>query len=125
MNAPKTLPQIWGEEIRKARTELGLSIVQLAADVGMDPAHLSRGERGLAGIGDDYRVALAKRLDRPTAQLFPYPDTFPLERSCPRAATAPDAASSPTPATTAATRSPARAAKAQADSAPEGSPGNE
>jgi transcriptional regulator with XRE-family HTH domain len=75
MTFTKPTAQIWGEAIREARTELGLSIFELASRTGMDPGHLSRAERGLAGIGDDYRISLAKALGRPVADLFQYPDT--------------------------------------------------
>lgn len=79
MNSTASLAKTWGEGIRKARTELGLSIVELAARVGIDPAHLSRGERGLAGIGDDYRMAIARELGRSVPELFPYPSATDQE----------------------------------------------
>lgn len=120
MPATRTLAQTWGEGIRKARTDLGLSIVELAARVGIDPAHLSRGERGLAGIGDEYRVSIARALGRQVNDLFPYPDTN-QDPSCPSAASATGGGSSPTPATAAATPSRAPSATAPAPSDREGS----
>lgn len=39
----------FGDLLRKARTDAGLSIREVARRVGMDPTHLSRIERGLAG----------------------------------------------------------------------------
>ena len=121
MTLTKPTAQRWGEAIRKARTDLRLSILELATRVGMDPGHLSRVERGLAGIGDEYRVALAEALGRRANDLF----TYDPESPCPPAASATDAAASPTRPTTEAPRSPARSAKGPAASAPEGSHGNE
>lgn len=121
MTLTKPTAQRWGEAIRKARTDLRLSILELATRVGMDPGHLSRVERGLAGIGDEYRIALADALGVRANDLF----TYDSETPCPPAASATDAAASPTPATAGETRSPARSAKAQAASAREGSHGNE
>lgn len=106
-----------GEAIRKARTDRRLSIFELATRVGIDPGHLSRAERGLAGIGDDYLVGIARALGKP-------PTHF-IETPCPSADSATDAEPSPTPATPAARRSPAPSAGGPAESAHEGSPGNE
>jgi transcriptional regulator with XRE-family HTH domain len=124
MTATKSLAQIWGEAIRKARTEQGLSIVELAARVGIDPGHLSRGERGLAGIGNEYRISIARALNRSASELFPHPTTQD-DDPCPSAANAEGRATSRTPATTAATRSPAPSAPAPAGSDPEGSRAHE
>lgn len=121
MTFTKPLAQRWGEAIREARINLRLSITELATRAGMDPGHLSRAERGLAGIGDDFRIALADALGVRANDLF----TYDPESPCPPAASATDAAPSPTPATTAAHRSPAPSAKGPAASAREGSHGSE
>ena len=123
MTFTKPTAQRWGEAIREARREQGLSIFELATRTGIDPGHLSRAERGLAGIGDDYRVALAKALERRVEDLFPYPD--PTETACPSAEAAAAEGSSRTPATAAAPRSTAPSAEAPAPSASEGSRSNE
>lgn len=110
---------MWGEAIREARTEQGLSAKELAARVGMDPGHLSRAERGLAGIGDEYRMGIARELGRPVAELFAYP--IDSETTCPNAGPVTDGAPSPTPATRAEAPSPAPSVEAPEPSAPEGS----
>lgn len=124
MTNTKPLAEIWGEAIRRTRLDQELSLADLAARTGIDAGHLSRGERGLAGFGDDYRMRIARALGRPVADLFPYPATN-QEIPCPPAANAPDGDASPTQETTADHRSPARCAKAPAASEPEGSPANE
>lgn len=120
MTFTKPIAQRWGEAIRKARTDLGLSIFELATRVGIDPGHLSRAERGLAGIGDDYRAGIAEALGTTPESLFTDP-----ESPCPSAASATDGAAPRTRPTKAGTRSPARSAGGPAVSAPEGSPGDE
>jgi transcriptional regulator with XRE-family HTH domain len=122
MTFTKPTAQRWGEAIRKARTDQELSIFDLATQTGMDPGHLSRVERGLAGIGDGYRVAIADALGLRADDLFTYEDP---ETPCPPADSAPDGATSPTPATEAATRSAAPSAAAQDASAREASPADE
>lgn len=92
-----------GEAIRERRQELGLSIFELATQTGIDPGHLSRAERGLAGVGNDYRQAIADALGVEIAVLFP--DTT-QDPECRSAASAADGAESATSAT-AQTRSPA------------------
>lgn len=118
MTFTKPTAQRWGEAIRKARLEQGLSILDLATETGMDPGHLSRAERGLAGIGDDYRVAIADALGVRVADLF----TYDTETPCPSADSAAGRDSSPTRVTTAETRSSAPSAKAQDGSGPEANP---
>lgn len=123
MQHKRSLPELWGARVRKARHEQGLSLELLAARAGIDLAHLSRGERGLAGFGDESRIRLATALGVRVEDLFPYPEI--PESPCPPAASAKAGATSPTPATTAATRSRARSAEAPAASAREENPGNE
>lgn len=123
MQHKRSLPEMWGARVRKARHDLGLSLETLAAMSGIDLAHLSRGERGLAGFGDDSRIRLAAALGKRVEDLFPYPET--TETPCPSAANATGPAASRTRATTAAHRSPAPSAEGPAESAREGSPGNE
>lgn len=121
MSFTNTLTQKWGEIIRKTRTDQGLSLEDVASRTGIDTSHLSRAERGLAGIGDESRMRLAAALGRRVEDLFPYPDTD-TETSCRSAASATALGSSETPATAAATRSPARSAVAQDASAPSATP---
>lgn len=120
MTFTKLTAQRWGEAIRRARNELGLSILDVAMRTGIDPGHLSRAERGLAGIGDDYRASIAEALGTTPESLFTDPESL-----CPPAEPATDGAASPTPATAGEARSPARSAKGPAASAREGSHGNE
>lgn len=120
----RSLPEIWGARVRQARRDLGISLEALSARSGIDLGHLSRGERGLAGFGDESRIRLAGALGKQVEELFPYPDTH-QDDSCPSADSATDAEPSPTPATQAARRSPAPSAEVPAASAPEGSRGNE
>jgi transcriptional regulator with XRE-family HTH domain len=49
--------------IRIRREALKMSLRDLADAVGIDPGHLSRAERGLAGLGDDYIRRVAEVLD--------------------------------------------------------------
>ena len=115
----------WGRRIRAARNRAGLSLRETARRADIDKGQLSRAETGLTGLGDGARIRLASVLRRSVSELFPYPDTTDLENTCPSAASAPAGASSPTPVTTAARRSPAPSAAAQATSGREESPGNE
>lgn len=124
MMQSKPLALVWGERVRETRLSQGLSLETLADRAGVDLAHLSRGERGLAGFGDATRMRLARALGRQVADLFPYPDTTP-ETRCPSAAPAVGAAPSRTPARAAARRSPAPNATAQDASAHAGSHGSE
>jgi transcriptional regulator with XRE-family HTH domain len=118
----KSLAEIWGEAIRETRHDLGLSLADLAFRAGIDAGHLSRGERGLAGFGDESRMRIAAALGKRVEDLFPYPET---ESACPPADSAPDADSSPTPATKAETRSPAPSAEARERSDREANPADE
>lgn len=115
----------WGRRIRAARNRAGLSLRETARRADIDKGQLSRAETGDTGLGDGARIRLASVLGRSVNELFPYPDTTDLENACPSAASAPAGASSPTPVTTAARRSPAPSAAAQATSGREESPGNE
>lgn len=116
MTYKKSLPEIWGANVRQARRDQRLSLEALSAASGIDLGHLSRGERGLAGFGDDSRIRLASALGKKVEELFPYPDTTP-ETPCPSAAPATGREASRTPA--AATQSPARSATAQGTADPE------
>lgn len=120
MTFTKPTPQRRGEAIRETRTDLGLSLFELAKRTGIDPGHLSRAERGLAGIGDEYLAAIARALGKPPNYFIDIPET-----PCPPAASAPAEATSRTRPTEAGTRSPAPSAKGQAASAREESRGNE
>lgn len=107
MTSTKPLEVRWGETIRDLRTEQGLSLQALADMSGLDPGHISRAERGLAGLGDQSRMAIARALGRRVEQIFTYPEV-----QCRSAAPATAAAPTPTRAT-GETRSPAPSAAAQ------------
>ncbi|WP_283108119.1 helix-turn-helix transcriptional regulator [Streptomyces sp. LRE541] len=49
--------------IRFRRRALNMSLARLAALTGIDKGHLSKAERGLAGLGDDYIRKIADALD--------------------------------------------------------------
>lgn len=105
MTCTKPTARHWGEAIRRERTDQGLSLLEVAKRTGIDPGHLSRAERGLAGIGDEYRAAIARALGKP-------PDHFTDEKTtCPSADSAEVRGSSPTPATPADRRSGALSAE--------------
>ena len=70
-----SLQEIWGGNVRTARLAQGLSVVRLAQLASADPSGISRFERGIHGAGDDMRVRLARALNLPAEQLFPYPPT--------------------------------------------------
>lgn len=75
MTFTKPLAQQWGETIRRARIDQGLSLEALAEAAEIDPGHLSRAERGKAGLGDEMRIRIARALHKRVEDLFPYPDT--------------------------------------------------
>lgn len=120
----KSLTLQWGETIRELRLDQGLSLEKLADDARIDSGHLSKAERGLAGLGDEARMRLAAALGRRVEEIFTYPDTTEDE-ACPNAASAAGGGSSRTPATTGETRSPARSAVAAGKSGHAESPAHE
>lgn len=73
----RSMMQEWGTTVRKLRKERGLSLEKLAETARIDPGHLSKFERGLAGIGDETRVRLAQALGKRASEIFTYPDTRP------------------------------------------------
>lgn len=103
MSFTEDLTRMWGDRIRKARQEQGLSLEALAERAGMDAGHLSRGERGLAGIGDDNRIRLASALGRRVEDLFPYPAESPCPTASSAAGPVTPAKSPTTPSTTTST----------------------
>lgn len=63
----------WGERIRTLRTERGLSLMQVASQVGTDKGYLARIERGLIGArgpSDDMRKRIAEVLGARVEDLF-------------------------------------------------------
>lgn len=118
----------WGQRIKRARNECGLSQRALAARADIDKGYYARieaGQLGSRGVGDEVRMRLARALGRQVNDLFPYPNTTESETACPSAADAADGAPSATPATTAATPSPAPNAMAPAASVLAENPANE
>lgn len=69
------LPQIWGERIRKLRTERGLSRVKFAHLVDVDPSNVWRIENGYVAPSDATRVRIAEALGLRVEDIFTYPDT--------------------------------------------------
>lgn len=115
----------WGSRLARARAAAGLSIGELARQTGIHKSHLARFELGEAGLGDEYRILVAAKVGQPVSELFPYPEITDQESECPSAASVPAEVASRTPATTAAPRSPARSAKAPAESVPRANRGIE
>jgi transcriptional regulator with XRE-family HTH domain len=72
-----TLRARWGAEIRRRRTLAGLSLRGLSDTSGVEYSHLSKLERGEAGLSDDGRIGLAKALGCRVEELFSYDDTGP------------------------------------------------
>lgn len=84
----------WGKRLAEVRRAKGLSIGELARQVGMHKSHLARFERGEAGIGDELRIRVASEVGQQVADLFPYPDTTDQESPCPAVASATEPAAS-------------------------------
>jgi phage repressor protein C with HTH and peptisase S24 domain len=59
-----------GTNIRKLRTEKGLTLNQLAAEIGSDVGNLSRLERGVQGYTDPVLKKIADALSVPVAAFF-------------------------------------------------------
>lgn len=59
-----------GMTIRKLRKQLGLTLNQLAAEIGSDVGNLSRLERGVQGYSDQMLGKIATALGVPVAALF-------------------------------------------------------
>lgn len=65
-----TLAQIFGRNVRLARQMKGLTIEQLAHDVGLSYSYVGEIERGRRNPTLAAVEQFAKALDRPAAQLF-------------------------------------------------------
>lgn len=63
-----------GSRLRRTRKSLGLSLRSVASRAGLDPAHLSRLERGEAHLTVDtlYRLACALELDELARHIEPF-----------------------------------------------------
>lgn len=115
------LTERWGAGVRERRTQSGVSLERLAEMAGIGPGHLSKFERGLAGIGDAGRMRLAHALGARVEDLFPYPDG---DAQWPNAANAAGGGASRPSATTQATprsrtrRASPRAARSATAAAP-------
>lgn len=69
-----TLNSIWGQRLRRLREAQGMSLRRLAEEAAVDLGHLSKGERGLKGFGDEARVRIASALGVPVNAIWAYPD---------------------------------------------------
>jgi len=63
----------WGDNVRYWRNERGLSQVQLAALARVTQTAISLLEAGRRRPSDPMKIAVARALDIPAPQLFPYP----------------------------------------------------
>lgn len=72
---PHTPPvDLWGRRVTEARRRKGLTQTDLARATRVHPATISRLEGGVHRPSDVLRIAIAKALDVPAAELFPYED---------------------------------------------------
>lgn len=115
----------WGQRLRQARKEQGISLRDITAKAGLHKSHYCRIEAGETVPSDELRMRLASALGVRVEQIFSYPDTTPDttgDAPCPSAANAPDQALSPTPQTAAAAPSPAPAVEGADGPAPPAAP---
>jgi transcriptional regulator with XRE-family HTH domain len=61
----------WGTNVRVARLIQGMTQAQLAVEIGVKQASVSRWETGAVGPSDDDKVALARVLKQDVRMLFP------------------------------------------------------
>lgn len=118
----------WGQGLKRARRERGVSLSAITAKTGLHKSHYCRIEAGEVTPTDDVRIRIAAALGARVETLFPYPETEP---ECPPVSSAQDEAPSPQPETLPTTprartrrasRRPAPPARAAAPSATEAAP---
>lgn len=63
----------WGRRLRELRLERGLSINSLSRLADVDPAGLSKIERGLQSTSDDRRLRIAAALGVDPNEIWSYP----------------------------------------------------
>lgn len=68
------LAELWGQRLREARIEAGLTQEALAELCGVDQQMISHWERGLGAPRDPTRPRLARALDMSVHDLFVYPE---------------------------------------------------
>jgi Predicted transcriptional regulators len=68
------LRETWGHNLRRARMARHLSLAQVSALTRVDPGQLSRVENGEAGLGDEYRLAVAAALGVRVEDIWSYPE---------------------------------------------------
>lgn len=71
---PSNLKKTWGARIRDVRLQRGMTIAQLAYEVGINPGNLSRIERGIEFVNDERRVKIATVLGIDPNDLWSYPE---------------------------------------------------
>jgi putative transcriptional regulator len=71
--APPALYVSWGENVREARLQAGLTQVELAQHIGATQWTVCRLEKGDHRPADSLRIALSNVLRTPVEELFPYP----------------------------------------------------
>lgn len=67
----------WGERVRAARLDVGLTQIELADRVGISQYTVSRIENGTYGTTDETKLAVAGALSTTVEALFPYPEAVP------------------------------------------------
>lgn len=73
----KGLHDGWGKRVKQARENVGLSQRRLADLCDIDPATVSRIERGLIAPRDSLKWTIAGALGKTLEDLFPYPGVVP------------------------------------------------
>lgn len=66
--------RFWGSRVEDARTQLGLTLDELAAMTGTTPQTVHKIEKGQIAPRDHLRIALAFALGTEVSRLFPIPN---------------------------------------------------
>lgn len=72
MSSTRPLAVVWGERLRTARTDAGMTQAQLAHRIGISQYTISRLENGEHRPHDDTKFALAEVFGITVETLFPY-----------------------------------------------------
>ena len=68
---PGNLYKVWGDNIRHYRRAKGISRAEMATDLGVTLATVSRWEAGLVMPRDALKLRIAEHLDMPAVAIFP------------------------------------------------------
>lgn len=73
-SVPKLAHRTWGQRVRKARNDAGLTQVALALLVDVEQNTISRIETGTTAPSDELKVRLCLALGEPLDHLFSWPE---------------------------------------------------